>query len=485
MPEPGGKRLLLANAVVTVAELSAETGRPADAVLVDGTSICGVGTRQQLRAQAPDAVVERLPPGVLAPAFIDPHHHFLLGALSIAAPPLATWPGQPLSELLAAIAVQAGEPGAGWVRLHGYDPRLLAERRPPTRADLDAICPDRPLVVMSYSWHEAVLNTAGFAAMGWSDAVRDTSTGRWVRDWRGRLTGEVRESPAYLAEAASRTPLTDDMRQRWLKGAAEHASALLSRGIVRVGDAAVPPEFDQLYLEAVEAGVLDVAVHRMGVAGTALCHARDPAGGSVPGPAMSPAGALKLILDGGDECAMCLSTQQLVAGAARAVRAATRGDRGAAIRAGLRLGVPRRTDGAWQRGVRFWDQPALRAYVRAAAEHGQPLAFHAIGTKPSLMSSTPSRPATARSAASRFPAAWSMPCFSPRACWNASPAVACTPSSSRRSCTPKVRTSVLFRCRQVCLSCRSGRCSTRACRWRSAATTPWLTLTRSSASAQR
>src|SRR5215210_6051394 len=129
----------------------------AEGVLVGDGRIELVGRGEDLRAAA-DEVVELGDDELLLPAFIDAHHHFCMAALDRGTPDLHDVPS--IAELLQHVEAAARE-GSGWVRLQGYDTNKLAEHRAPTARELDEACPDRPLVLLAYSFHDACLNTRG------------------------------------------------------------------------------------------------------------------------------------------------------------------------------------------------------------------------------------------------------------------------------------------------------------------------------------
>jgi predicted amidohydrolase YtcJ len=236
--------------------------------------------------------------------------------------------------------------------------------------------------VRSYSGHEACLNSAGFAAMGWSARTPDPDRGVIVRDKRGRLTGELVEAACYLAEARSRDSLLERTEDAWLTAAEAHGRELLAHGITRVGDPGVPPSLDRLYLKAVCESRLPLTVHRMPVGAASMLAPRfddEPTGS---GPSIAPVGPAKLFLDGGERCAMCFSTWQLMRAAAATLARAIGGAGFRAIRAATaRPSVRRGPDGLLHQGILFWDQDALDAAVHQAAERGFQVAQHAVGNE--------------------------------------------------------------------------------------------------------
>lgn len=153
-----------------------EPGQPeATAVAVRDGRIVDVGSLERFEpwlADRPHRVDRRFARQVLMPGFIDPHvHPFLAGKLltfDVAAPeawnlpsgrvpPIATRDAflARLAELSAAWP-HADRPHVvwGWHRLWHGDL---------SRADLDRIASDRPLIVWHRSYHEIVVNTPGLA----------------------------------------------------------------------------------------------------------------------------------------------------------------------------------------------------------------------------------------------------------------------------------------------------------------------------------
>jgi hypothetical protein len=363
--------------------VTCEPGAPEpQALLVEGESIAAMGSTEEMESRAPAAERVDLDGAALLPGFIDPHHHYATAAFDRRSPDLHLPVGSRVRDVLERVRRHAeSAPGEGWLRLQGYDPVRLRERRAPTREELDEVCPERPLLVMAYSFHDGCMNSAGFAAMGWSRATPDPPGGSLVRRRDGTLTGELREAAFFLAEARSRTALLAEGEDAWLTEAREHGMALLRAGIVRVADASVDPDFDRLYLRAAEAGLLPLTVHRMPVGTATILEPRlgpEPTGS---GPARCPVGPAKLFLDGAERCAICASSRDLARAALRTLRNA--GTQGlAALRAATRVeGFRRGADGLWHHGVSFWRTDELAGSIQGAAAAGLQVAQHALGNE--------------------------------------------------------------------------------------------------------
>src|SRR5690606_26266532 len=113
-------------------------------------------------------------------------------------------------DALRAAAVRAA-PGE-WVVGLRLDPERLAERRLPTRAELDAASPDRPAVVLAHDGHSAAGNSRALAAAGIDAATPDPPGGRIDRDADGAPAGPCRESAAQLLLGAVPAPTPERLR---------------------------------------------------------------------------------------------------------------------------------------------------------------------------------------------------------------------------------------------------------------------------------
>lgn len=351
----------------------------AAAVAIDGASIVAVGSESHVRAVAGAAPVTRLPGGVLLPGFIDAHHHYAYAALAGQTAPLRARRGSSIKELLRRIAAEARASPAGCVYLCGYEPWDLREQRGPRAEELDDACPDRPLFVQAANGHEGVLNTRGLQLMGWDARTPDPPNGAIVRR-RGRLTGQLVEAAAFMAEARFRDEALATGERAWLAACERHGRELLSLGITRVADAAAARPVEALYQKAAEAGVLPLAVHPMPVASSDLLRPRLSGPPTGTGPADASVGAAKLFVDGAHRCALCLTPREAGRMLAATVRHAWSSRTLAAVRHARRAGPIRVSRDLHVRaGMRVWERDALADIVGVAAGRGFQVAQHAIG----------------------------------------------------------------------------------------------------------
>ncbi len=148
----------------------------------------------------------------VAPGFIEAHNHMIgfgltLGDIDARFPTVRS-----IADLCAAIGRRATETQSGsWILARGYDDNKLAERRHPTRQDLDAVAPSHPVFLVNGSGHMAVANSLalGLAKVGGSTA--SPQGGHIVLDDAGEPTGLLQETAQELVRRQIPKPTRDDM----------------------------------------------------------------------------------------------------------------------------------------------------------------------------------------------------------------------------------------------------------------------------------
>lgn len=135
---------------------------------------------------------------------------------------------------LVASAVRDRPPGE-WIQGRGYDHARLAERRHPTRHDLDAVSPDHPVVLMRMCHHVGVANSRALALAGVSRDTADPDGGVFDRDESGEPTGVLRETALSRVRAAIAAPT-----EAQIAAALERSSqAFLEQGVTSVAEAGI------------------------------------------------------------------------------------------------------------------------------------------------------------------------------------------------------------------------------------------------------
>ncbi len=186
--------------------------RVVEALAVEMGRIVGAGSEADWRGWAEErgARTVDLDGHALLPGFVDAHSHFpSSGVFAIAtdlqSPPVGSV--QDIDELVARLRARAEGQGAGeWVFGFGYDDTLLAERRHPTRQDLDGVSGRHPVGILHVSGHLGVVNSAGLERLGISRATPDPVGGRIRRDPEGEPDGVLEESALQPMEALFLSP---------------------------------------------------------------------------------------------------------------------------------------------------------------------------------------------------------------------------------------------------------------------------------------
>jgi hypothetical protein len=226
--------------------LTFEPGLPrARSLAVRGERIVCVDAGDECCALVgPDTRVVELGSRALLPGFIDAHGHVtmlasLVDRANLSAPPVGdvTTIASLQDALRAHLAAHPPAPGA-WLAGYGYDDSLLAERRHPTRDDLDAVSRNVPIAILHVSGHLAVANGAALAAAGVSAETPDPPGGRFRRREASREPNGVAEEAA-LFELLGRSPLVQPITPEQLRRA---LAVYASFGFTTVQDGASAPE---------------------------------------------------------------------------------------------------------------------------------------------------------------------------------------------------------------------------------------------------
>jgi len=224
-------------------------GPRADALAVRDGRVLAVGDRAR-DAVGPGTEAVDLEGGCLVPAFRDGHAHPLHAGLETVGPPLKG--AGSLAELTARVGSYARDhPELPVVVGKGYDP-TLAPGGLFDAADLDAVVPDRPVVLISSDGHMTWVNSLALARAGVVAETPDPPLGVVARREDGSPLGTLLESARELvAEVVPPTGLA--LRRTALSHALETMAAA---GIVWTLDAWCLEDEVQAWLGLAEAGPL-------------------------------------------------------------------------------------------------------------------------------------------------------------------------------------------------------------------------------------
>lgn len=233
-------------------------GKVAEAVAVRGDRIVAVGPQEEIdRWTGPATTVIDAGGKTLLPGLYDSHVHPLGASSSEHDHALPSF--RSLHDVLEYIKARTGElPKGTWVVVPYAFPTRLKEGRFPTRAELDAVAPDHP--VLHQGGPAGVVNTKGLQVSGITRDTPDPPAGRIVKDPKtGEPTGMMRNAYAALkglpkdAYAGSRAEEGELVRALFRR--------YNSRGLTSVADRSASDAALEIYRGLRDRGELTVRVN--------------------------------------------------------------------------------------------------------------------------------------------------------------------------------------------------------------------------------
>lgn len=227
-----------------IVTMDGDTPQTVEAVVTRDGRITFAGSDKEARAAAgQNAAVRDLKGATLLPGFIDAHSHFTVATMSAGGLDLRDTAHGAITDIPGVQAVirshvarSPANPG-GWTTVWQFDQEVLAEKRYITRAELDAVAPDRPLVVLHVSLHGAVANSAALKAAGIDEATPVPPGGMMLRDDMGKLNGVLLEKAMFLLLAKLPQP-TAEQKLAALDAA---QNAYFAEGYTHAQDGATQP----------------------------------------------------------------------------------------------------------------------------------------------------------------------------------------------------------------------------------------------------
>jgi len=179
------------------------------------------------------------------PAFRDGHAHPLFAGREALGPRLDGLKSiQAIVDEVARFA--NANPGVDWIVGGAYERSLASS----FLSDwLDAVVPDRPVVLHASDHHTIWVNTEALRRAGVHETFPDVFPGFADKDQQGRPTGTLRESGAMDVVLKVIPPLSLEQELAALDWAQEQ---MLSQGIVEVQDAWIERGMAEIYIEAVK-----------------------------------------------------------------------------------------------------------------------------------------------------------------------------------------------------------------------------------------
>ena len=209
----------------------------AELVAVKGGRIIYVGKSDELDLFRGRSKTINCEGRAVIPGFNDAHIHVLAYASNLLGVDCSPASVKSISDIQDKLRQEAQRiPSGTWIKGCGYNEFYLAERRHPTRHDLDLAAPHHPVKLAHRSMHACVLNSLALSLAGISIETIDPPGGLIDRELEtGEPSGLLYGMNSYINEKVI-LPLTENEISRGMKLANEK---FLSFGITSLQDATV------------------------------------------------------------------------------------------------------------------------------------------------------------------------------------------------------------------------------------------------------
>lgn len=245
----------------------------ATAMLTDRGRIIALGTVAECEDVAARAGLtpERVELGdaVVVPGFVDAHAHPLMFGQMMTWVDCGPEKAGSIPEIVALLkAAAAGLPAGRPVRGYGYEQRNLAEKRHPTRFELDEVASDREVYLMNASGHGGVVNSYTLDINGVDRDTPNPDGGEFFRDADGELTGELSDAACNILTGVHGVKIGHhgpnfhlaDEPEEHLRQLDAATQRFLAGGVTSIGDCQVTRREFDMYLRLAEAGRLELRV---------------------------------------------------------------------------------------------------------------------------------------------------------------------------------------------------------------------------------
>lgn len=206
-----------------------------EAVGIINGKVQAVGSTSDVRSQMGSTFNEIDLKGRMAsPGLHDAHAHIIGTGVAAAEIEINADRVSSIGEIVALVEQRVRESSEGsWVIGQGYDQELLAERRHPARADLDAVSPNHPVILKRSCHHIMAANSKALELAGITANTPDPDGGTIDRDEHGEPTGVLRENAMNAIYDIVPALTEDEVLERLIAG----GQIFREHGITSVGDA--------------------------------------------------------------------------------------------------------------------------------------------------------------------------------------------------------------------------------------------------------
>ena len=203
---------------------------------------------------------------VMFPGFMEAHNHLMIYGYLIDGIDLSASKVARMDDVLNRVKSEAEkQPPGTWIKGSRYAEYFLAENRHPTRADLDRISPQHPVILYHTSFHACVLNSLAMEKAEISRESVDPQGGIIEKDPAdGEPTGLLHDN---AMTKVFNTLFFDDLaamnRQQRISLCSAATESFAAMGFVFAADAMVTPPTLEIYQDTLAAGKLKIRIYTM------------------------------------------------------------------------------------------------------------------------------------------------------------------------------------------------------------------------------
>ena len=173
-----------------------ERDQIAEAIAIKENKIIAAGSNDTiLQLKDDDSEIIDLKGKTLIPGLIDSHLHISMygtNSLSISCKSDSV---QTIDDLLREIKAKVSKtPQGQWIRAWGYNEQTIADKRFPTKEELDAITTEHPIMITRTCGHISVVNSQALQIAEFDINTPDPDGGKFDRKADDELTGLLLEN---------------------------------------------------------------------------------------------------------------------------------------------------------------------------------------------------------------------------------------------------------------------------------------------------
>lgn len=317
----------------------------AEAIAVRDGKFIAVGTNAEVKKLiGKDTQTLDLQGKLVLPGFNDAHLHFASGGLYLLGIDLR--PARDEKEFVSILKEYIKKlPKGEWVTGGNWDHENWPSKKHPGKELIDAITPDRPVLLQRLDGHMALANSLALKLAGINRGTPNPQGGEIVKDKKtGEPSGILRDNACDLVNAVI-PPLTRARREQAIRTAIRHAQEL---GVTSIQDNSSREDLE-IYQELLAKGELGVRVNAWRDSSCIADFSRIGIGAAFGGPFLR-LGVIKIFVDG-------------------------------SMGAGTALFFEPYADDPQTCGLPIYKENELNALVLAVDKAGLQIAAHAIGDK--------------------------------------------------------------------------------------------------------